>query len=84
MSLHGGRDLLYNALKTLQAHWDNTDPYWQDAMKQQFVEQILTPLQDHTAAGLGAIDQMEAILTQMRLDCEGNQFDIFGSSEDDE
>jgi hypothetical protein len=79
MNLDGGRARLYSALKTLQAHWDNTEPHWQDAMKHQFVEQILTPLQDQTAAALQAIDQMEVILHQMRRDCEGDSFDIYGS-----
>ena len=84
MSLQGGRDLLYNALKTLQGHWDSTEPDWQDAMKVQFVEQVLTPLQDQAAAALGAIDQMDAILRHMQRECEGNPFDIFAGPEDDD
>jgi hypothetical protein len=79
MSLEGGRGRLYSALKTLQSRWDMTEPYWQDIMKVQFVEQILTPLQEHGAAALGAIDQMDVVLGQMRRDCEGNNFDIYGS-----
>ncbi len=80
MSMQGGRDLLYGALKTLNSHWDNTEPHWQDVMKLQFVEQILTPLHEQTAAALGAIDQMEVVLIQMRHDCEGSSFDIYGGS----
>ena len=79
MNLEGGRAQLYSALKTLQSHWDNTEPHWQDTMKVQFVEQLLTPLQTQTAAALQAIDQMDVILHQMRRDCEGNPFDIYGS-----
>ena len=79
MSLDSGRGRLYGALKNLQARWELTEPYWQDVMRQQFVEQILTPLEEQTAATLQAIDQMEVILHQMRRDCEGNNFDIYGS-----
>jgi hypothetical protein len=79
MSLQEGRGLLYSALKTLQARWDLTDPSWHDTMKTQFVEQILTPLQEQTAAALQAIDRMDDIFQQMRRDCEGNPFDIHGT-----
>jgi hypothetical protein len=48
-------------------------------MKVQFVEQILTPLQDQTADALQAIAQMDVILHQMRRDCGSNTFDLYGS-----
>jgi hypothetical protein len=78
MNLDGGRAQLYSALKKLQSHWDSTEPHWHDVMKIQFVEQILAPLQEHSAATLQAIDQMTVVLQQMRHDCEGNPFDIHG------
>lgn len=83
MSLDAGRSQLYSALKTLQGRWDHTEPHWQDAMKLQFVEQILTPLQDQTAAVLQAIDKMDLLLHRMRRDCEGSHFDIYGGLADD-
>ena len=76
MSLEGGRGRLYSALKSLQSRWDLTEPHWQDVMKVQFVEQVLTPLQDMTSAALDAIDQMDVLLHQMRRECEGSNFDI--------
>ena len=79
MSLDGGRGRLSAALKTLEARWDSTGPHWQDVMKVQFVEQVLTPLQEQTAAALEAIAQMDVILHQMRRDCAGDTFDIYGS-----
>ncbi len=79
MSLQDGRGRLYSALETLRAHWDQTEPHWRDTMKAQFVEQILLPLQEQTAAALQAIDRMDVILHQMRRDCEGDNFDIYGS-----
>jgi hypothetical protein len=79
MSLQEGRGRLYSSLKTLQAHWDQTEPHWRDTMKVQFIEQILTPLQEQTTAALQAVDRMDLILHQMRRDCEGNNYDIYGS-----
>jgi hypothetical protein len=76
MTLEGGRGRLYSALKSLQSRWDLTEPYWQDVMKGQFVEQVLTPLQDMTGAALDAIDRMDVLLHQMRRECEGSNFDI--------
>ena len=80
MSLQGGRDLLSGSMKTLLGHWDHTEPYWRDAAGADFVEHILTPLQDRMAAALQAVDRMEVVLQQMRRDCEGVQFDIFSGS----
>jgi hypothetical protein len=77
MSLEGGRARLSSALQTLTARWEGTEPHWQDPMKVQFVEQLLTPLQEQAAAALEAIDHMDAVLHQMRRDCEGNIYDIF-------
>jgi hypothetical protein len=81
MNLEGGRARLYSALKTLQSRWDTTEPHWQDTMKGQFVEQVLTPLQTQAAAALEAIDKMDLVLHQMRRDCEGHPFDIYGGQE---
>jgi hypothetical protein len=80
MSLQGGRGRLFGALQSLQSRWDTTEPHWQDTIKGQFVEQILTPLQDQTTAALQAIDQMDVILSAMRRECEGSNFDIHDES----
>lgn len=76
MMLESGRARLYAALKALQGQWDATEPHWHDAMRVQFTEQVLTPLQGMTVEALQAIDQMEALLNQMRQECEGNPYDI--------
>jgi hypothetical protein len=81
MSLQDGRGRLYSALKTLQSHWDRTEPHWRDALKADFVEQILTPLHELTDAALGAVDQMDVVLHRLRRDCEGDSFDIHGGSD---
>ncbi len=77
MMLESGRSKLYASLKTLQGQWEATEPHWRDSMSLQFTEQVLLPLEEMTGAALQAIDQLEALLTQMRHDCEGNPYDIY-------
>jgi hypothetical protein len=69
--------MLYSALQNVQAHWDGTSSYWQDAMRIQFVEQVWEPLQQTVKNALEAIDQLQVALNQMRRDCDGNDFNIF-------
>lgn len=76
MTLDGGRGTLSSAMKTLLIKWDIVEPYWQDAMRHQFVKEVLTPVRDQTARLMGAIDQMQVLLTQMQRDCEGISYDI--------
>jgi len=76
MMLEAGRSKLYSALKTLQGQWDATEPHWRDAMRLQFTEEILLPLQDLTRSALQGIDQLQTLLGQMQRDCEGNPYDI--------
>jgi len=76
MRLDTGRGMLHEALQTLQAHWDETSPYWQDAMRIQFVEQVWEPLQQRVASALEATDQLQVLLNQMRHECEGDDSSI--------
>jgi hypothetical protein len=77
MTLDGGHGMLSSALKTVQAHWSSVEPYWQDALRLQFVEQVWEPLQDDTAKVLEAADRLQVLLSQMRRECEGNSADIY-------
>jgi hypothetical protein len=77
MKLDGGRGALYSSLKTIQARWDATEPDWRDAMRAQFVAQVWEPLQQNVTVTLEAIDQLQAILHQMRQECEGNDFNLY-------
>lgn len=79
MNLDAGRSKLYSAMKTLTARWEATDLHWQDSMRRQFEEESWIPLEDLTAAALGAIDQMSTVLHQMRRECEGFSYDIYAN-----
>ncbi len=76
MTLDGGHGMLASALKTLQARWDGVEPYWQDLLRQQFVEQVWDPLQETTEKVLQAADRLQVLLSQMRRECEGTRVDI--------
>ena len=54
--LDSGRGMLYSARKTLEGQWRSAEPYWQDTVKQQFDEQVLTPLLELSGAVLQAVD----------------------------
>ena len=75
--IDAGRGMLYDALKSVEAKWDNAETYWQDSTRQQFVEGILEPLRVHVAATLEGIDQLQVVLSRMRHDCEGVNYDIY-------
>jgi hypothetical protein len=76
MMLEAGRGKLYSALKTLQGQWEATEPHWRDAMRTQFTEQVLLPLEHLTTSTLQAIDQLDALFNQMQRECEGSSYDI--------
>lgn len=76
MNLDAGHGALSAALKTLAAKWDGVEPFWQDAMKQQFVEKVWEPLLKYCNNTLEAIDQMQVILVQMKRDCEDASSDV--------
>lgn len=76
MKLDAGRAMLHSALQTLQIHWDNTDPHWQDVMREQFSREVREPLAQQVAVALEAIDQLQVVLDQMRRDCEADDHDL--------
>jgi hypothetical protein len=77
--LDSGRGMLYEALKTLEGHWQAIEPHWQDQMAQQFTDTVLTPLRDMTAATLQGSEQLQALLAQMRRECSDQNYDVFAS-----
>jgi len=72
MTPGAGRGKLYLSLKELRRRWELTEPGWQDVVRQQFEDKLLTPLDEHTAAALRGIDRLTQVLVQMRQECEGS------------
>ena len=70
MSLATGRYQVSNAFKALKAHWEATDSFWRDAVRQEFAEKRWDPLAARVAAALSAMDRLDQALAQMKKDCE--------------
>ena len=69
MSTAEGQGALYDALKTLQAHWDRAQDVWQDQTRAEFTEQTWEPLEDHAKATLQAIERLALVFGQLKGDC---------------
>ena len=66
------RSQIYDAQKTARARWDYTGEAWNDAARREFEEQTWVPLDAQVSEVLRAVDQLTALFTQVRQDCEFN------------
>ncbi|MBA2227904.1 MAG: hypothetical protein WHU94_10665 [Thermogemmata sp.] len=64
------RSQIYDAQKTARALWEHTEQFWQDDVCRRHREQIVEPLDQTVTDLLRAIDQLAALVTQMRQECE--------------
>jgi hypothetical protein len=71
MRVDAGRGKLYDALKVIRSRWDDVEPHWTDAVRNEFEEKIFDPMVHLTEDALRAIDRLSQIFTQVRNECEG-------------
>ena len=72
MRFGAARGQLYDAQKVARAKWQATAEAWADATRREFEEQVWEPLDAQVSEVLRAIDQLAALFTQVRRDCEFN------------
>ena len=72
MKFGANRSQLYDAQKTARAKWAAAAETWNDASRRDFEEHVWEPLDAQTSQVLRAIDQLTALFTQVRQDCEFN------------
>ena len=70
MSVQDGKSLLNKALKDLMFRWADTKSQWKDVMAENFEKNRLGPLEMDLRSASGAMDNMAAILSKVRRDCE--------------
>lgn len=70
MKLTTGRTKLFKAAQVLGQRWDQTRPGWNDAVRREFEDEFLTPLQEQTKATLRGIDRLSDILEEVYKDCD--------------
>lgn len=69
MKIDAGRGRLYDALQVIRSRWDEVEPHWTDAMRQEFEEKIWTPLVLLSEDVFRAIDRLSQVFVQARKEC---------------
>jgi hypothetical protein len=70
MGVHEGRGQLSEAMKQLRRQWSQTKSAWTDAVSDEFDETFLKPLELDARSAATAMDQMAALLSRVRQDCQ--------------
>ncbi len=63
------RSQIYDAQKTARAHWTATEEFWQDEVRREHGDSCVEPLDRAVSDLLRAIDELSAIVVQMRQEC---------------
>ena len=61
---------LVQAVKDLNAEWNQTRVSWRDVKAVEFEKNILEKLPDRVAAALSAMEEIEGLLRKVHADCE--------------
>ena len=69
MKLSAGTDKLRLAMKNLTVQWEETRANWRDAVRADYEEKHLIPLQEETRALLTAAGLLAQTLEQAQRDC---------------
>ena len=70
MRVGANRSQLSDAQKSARAHWDNVQDVWDDVARREFDGATWQPLDRHVGDLLRAVDQLGAMFTQIRNECE--------------
>ncbi|HLL89248.1 MAG TPA: hypothetical protein VK324_08085 [Tepidisphaeraceae bacterium] len=69
MGVSEGRANLAEAAKKLVEKWAETRSSWDDVRAREFEARVLVPLQADVKAAVGAMDNLDVLLNQVRRDC---------------
>jgi hypothetical protein len=70
MGLYEGRGQLGKLFKDLQSRWHETRVSWDDEQARRFEARFLEPLEHDLKTTLSAMDEMAAVLSQARDECQ--------------
>jgi len=70
MSTRAGANGLIQAMKELNMKWEQTKDFWRDQKCRQFEVDYLSGLAQHVARASAAIEEVDAVLSKVRSDCE--------------
>ncbi len=74
MRVGATRSQIYDAQKTARGRWEATEAAWDDAVRREFDEKYMEPLDQLVNDGLRAIDQLSVLFGQIRRECEADGF----------
>jgi hypothetical protein len=63
--LAAGAGKLQHDLKNLRAHWDRTGDEWDDAVRREFEEKRLEPVERAVEAAVRALDELQGVFRKM-------------------
>jgi hypothetical protein len=75
MSGTAGSNRLNHAIKTLRVHWDETEAHWRDAVRREFEEHHVEPLESQVETTLRAMQRLGEVLARLRRDCADRSSD---------
>lgn len=70
MGLSEGRGQLGKLIKDLQQRWHEARMNWDDEQARRFEERFITPMEQDLRIAMSAMDEMGALLNQVRNDCQ--------------
>ncbi len=69
MSVEGGRQRLYGALKEFRMKWAESESQWKDPASQMLAKKYVQPLEDGAKAAIQAMESMRDLITRIRSEC---------------
>lgn len=70
MGVYEGSAGLIKATQELLLRWQETKSNWRDVVADQFEKKYLQTLEKDAKAAVAAMDQMAALLSRIRNDCQ--------------
>ena len=69
MSVEGGRQRLYGALKEVRMKWAESESQWKDPASQMLAKKYVQPLEDGGKAAIHAMEAMRDLIARIRSEC---------------
>ena len=69
MSVEGGRQRLYGALKEFRMKWAESGSQWKDPASQMLAKKYVQPLEDGAKAAIHAMEAMRDLIARIRSEC---------------
>ena len=69
MSVEGGRQRLYIALKEFQIKWQESENMWKDQVSRSLNKKYVEPLEIGGKSAIQAMEVMRDLIARIRKDC---------------